>query len=199
MKAFAAATAVSVLLLAGCSATGGAEGAPEGVPSAAAPAAEVEGVLAAHGLAGKSTMEIIDQLDRLGLDARPAGLKASVRPHELLLSSGAREYRLAVPPDRFYLSVAPYADRTHDCFHHSLTTCKGELAAVTVQVRVVDETHDRVLLDEARTTFDNGFVGLWLPRDIEGVLRVSYAGKTGETRFATTADAPTCLTTLQVV
>lgn len=104
-----------------------------------------------------------------------------------------------MPEDRFYLSVAPYIDQTHECFHHSLTTCAGELASTGVHVQVVDETNDRVLLDQDRTTFENGFTGFWLPRDIEGTLRVTYGRRTGEVEFATDQGAATCLTTLRLV
>jgi hypothetical protein len=68
-----------------------------------------------------------------------------------------------------------------------------------VRVQIVDETNDKVLVDETRTTFENGFTGFWLPRNIEGTLRVTYDGKAGETDFATDQNAPTCLTTLQRV
>lgn len=124
---------------------------------------------------------------------------ASVRPGELLVSAGGEEFSLGVPEDRFYLSVAPYVDRTHDCFHHSLTTCTGELASTDVQVQIVDKTNDKVLVDETLTTFQNGFTGFWLPRNIDGTLWVTYDGKTGAIDFATDQDAPTCLTTLQLV
>lgn len=59
-------------------------------------------------------------------------------------------------------------------------------------------TSDEVLVDETRTTFENGFTAFWLPRDIEGTLRVTYDGKTGAIDFATDQDAPTCLTNLQL-
>lgn len=65
-------------------------------------------------------------------------------------------------------------------------------------MQVVDETNDEVLVDETMTTFENGFVGLWLPRDIEGTLRVRFDGRVAETEIATDAEAPTCLTTLQL-
>ena len=54
------------------------------------------------------------------------------------------------------------------------------------------------LADEVRTTFANGFTGFWLPRDIDGTLRVTYGGKSGETAISTAAKAPTCLTTLRL-
>ena len=169
--------------------------------SASVPAsipAESEPLLAEYGLDGMETVEIVDHLDRLGGTERPQDLMASVRPGELILSAGSDEFSLEIPEDRFYLSVAPYVDQTHDCFHHSLTTCTGELGSADVQVQIVDETNDKILVDETRTTFENGFTGFWLPRNIEGTLRVTYDGKTAETEFTTDQDAPTCLTTLQL-
>lgn len=191
-KTFTAAVvtaALTALTLTGCSSE-------TAQPSAAD--AEAQPLLAEYGIDSTDTTAVIDELDRLALDERPSDLMASVRPDELVVTTEQDEVVLDVPDDRFYLSVAPYVDQTHDCFYHSLTTCKGELAAEEVEVQVVDETNDEVLVDETMTTYDNGFVGLWLPRDIEGTLRVSFDGRVGETEIATDAEAPTCLTTLQL-
>lgn len=203
MRRLVIGTALSVLLLAGCSAgDDGTDATASGGPRSAAPSTSTAGpadsLLAAYGLAGKSTVEVIDHLDRLGGAQRPADLTASVRPGELQLARGTQQASLDVPDDRFYLSVAPYARRTHECFFHSLTTCQGELTGAKMQVKIVDETNDKVLVDETRTTFANGFVGFWLPRGIEGTLQVSYDGMTGKTTIATDEDAPTCLTTLRL-
>jgi hypothetical protein len=172
-----------VLLLAGCA-------------SSTAPAAD-EDILTRYGLAGQDVVEIVDHLDRLGGDDRPADLMASVRPGELLLSDDEGELALDLPEDRFYLSVAPYVSDTHECFNHSLTTCTGELAGEPVEVSVVDAS-GQVLVDEQTTTFDNGFLGLWLPRDVAGTLRVTHDGLSAETAISTGEDDPTCLTTLQL-
>lgn len=187
--------------LVGCSAENGS---PEAVPassSASEPASATgaKALLAEHGWDGANTVEIIDRLDRLGGSERPREMIASVRSDELVVSAGDDELSLRIPEDRFYLAVAPYVDRTHDCVHHSLTTCAGELAEAEIQVQVVDETNDDVLVEETRTTFANGFTGFWLPRDIEGTLRVGYRGRSGVAAFTTNEDAPTCLTTLQLV
>lgn len=191
-KTFTAAVvmaALTALTLTGCSSE---------TPQPSATDAEAQPLLAEYGIDSTDTTAVIDELDRLALDERPSDLMASVRPDELVVTTEQDEVVLDVPEDRFYLSVAPYVDQTHDCFYHSLTTCKGELAAEEVEVQVVDETNDEVLVDETMTTYDNGFVGLWLPRDIEGTLRVSFDGRVGETEIATDAEAPTCLTTLQL-
>lgn len=203
-RAAGGATLLLAVTLTGCATQ--TENPPAVTPSSAAsepaPAtvpAEAETLLAEYGLVGMGMVEIIDTLERLGGSERPDQMIASVRPDELVVSAGNDDFSLEIPDDRFYLSVAPYVDQTHDCFHHSLTTCTGELTSTDVQVQIVDETNNRVLVNESRTTFENGFSGFWLPRNIEGTLRVTYDGKTGETDFTTDQEAPTCLTTLQLV
>jgi hypothetical protein len=199
MKRLLVVGVTAVLLAAGCGAGGDdTAGTPAGGTGPAATASgEAEPLLAAYGLAGKDAVQIVDQLDRLALTERPTGLRASVRPDALVLSAGTTEVTLDIPGDRFYLSVAPYVNRTHECFHHSLTTCKGELAGRELAVTIVDR-NGTVLVDGARTTFDNGFVGFWLPRNIDAVLRISYDGRTAEAAISTGPSAPTCLTTLRL-
>ncbi|WP_413453016.1 CueP family metal-binding protein [Georgenia phoenicis] len=182
-----AATAALLLTLSACS-----DPAEE---SAAAP--EPAPLLAEYGLDGMSGREIVDHLDRLGGADRPTELMASVRPDELLVSDGTEELAVALPEDEFYLSVAPYVDASHECYFHSLTTCQGELAEADIEVTFTTADGE-VLLEEATTTFANGFAGFWLPRDVEGVLEVTHDGRTGEVPVATGEEDPTCLTTLQL-
>ena len=113
-----------------------AASAPASVP------ADAESLLRQYGLDGMGTKQVINHLDRLGGEERPADLMASVRPRGLVVSSGKKEITLDIPDDRFYLSVAPYVDQTHECFYHSLTTCKGELVSKDVRLEIVDETND---------------------------------------------------------
>ena len=75
---------------------------------------------------------------------------------------------------------------SHDCFYHSLTTCLGELDNEDIQVTITDEATGEALVDEATTTFDNGF-GFWLPDDA-----------TGLTEFSNTDDGATCVTDLRL-
>jgi hypothetical protein len=195
-------TAVAALLLvAGCSTPDGTAGtsSPDGAPDAPGAttgATDVEALLGKYGLEGGSTEEVVAALDSTHAD-RDQGLAASVTADQVVLADQHRQVALDVPEDRFYLAVAPYETTTHDCFHHSLSGCQGELVDTPVQVTVTDQD-GTVLVDGERTTYANGFVGLWLPADIEGRIEVEANGKTATADIATGADDPTCLTTLRL-
>lgn len=124
---------------------------------------------------------------------------ASVRPNALVLSDKqGGEAQLPMPEGEVYVSVAPYRERTHDCYFHSLTNCLGELRNDDVQVTLT-KADGTVLISESRETFDNGFVGLWVPRGIEGTLTIEQGGRTGTVPVSTLSDDdPTCITTLRL-
>jgi hypothetical protein len=188
--------AAAVLALAGCSAT------PATNSPAAPPAASSaqDPLLAAYDLAGLEGREIVDRLDRTPVEDRQPDLLASVRPGELLLSDSGSDQPTAVdlPEGEFYLSIAPYVEQTHDCFFHSLTTCRGELAGEPVHVSITDRGTGEVLVDETTETFDNGFVGYWLPVGIDATVQVAHDGRVGTQHIATGPEDPTCLTTLRL-
>ncbi len=153
-----------------------------------------------EGIHATTVTELIDKLEATSLKSRPASLIASIRPNELLLSnkSSDTEVKVNMPADQFYLSVAPYRNKTHDCYNHSLTTCTGELANTKFNVRVTDNAGSTVI-DKEVTSGDNGFIGLWLPRGIEGKITVSDGSGSGTVSLNTSgADAPTCLTGLRL-
>ena len=188
------ATTALLLLVAGCSS---ANTVAETDTGASTSTGEDAGVLAGHGLDGKDAVQIIDELDRLPVAQRPSDLMASVQADELVVSADDGEVTLDIPDDRFYVSVAPYATDTHDCYYHSLTTCMGELGGEDVDVTVTDDSGE-VLVDEQMATFDNGFVGMWLPRGTTGTIEMEYDGKSGVVDFGTGKDDPTCVTTLKL-
>ncbi len=187
----AASAAIAATVAAGCSST---------VPDDQAAPSGSDAILAAYDLDGLDTRAVIDRLDEMPVTDRPQTLRASVRPDEVLLTdtaSGA-EATLDIPDDAFYLSIAPYINGTHECFYHSLTTCKGELGGQEVHVTITDKATGEVLVDETGPTFDNGFVGFWLPRDVEATLQVEHEGHSASADIGTGPDDPTCLTTLQL-
>lgn len=154
--------------------------------------------LTSYGLADMDAKEIIEDLDQRSLAERPNDFIASVRTDELLLSDDSSEVTLDLPEHLTYVSIAPYVNQTHDCFYHSLTTCLGELSNEQIQITITDEATGEVLVNEDTTTFDNGFVGFWLPDDAEGIIEVTYRGYAGTTEFATTDDGATCVTDLRL-
>jgi hypothetical protein len=198
------AAAAALLLLAGCSAPDAGPGTTSTASPAAAPAdpgvgtdaAEAEALLGEYGFEGGAVEEVVEALDSTHAD-RDKGLAASVTSDQVVLADEDRQVALDVPQDRFYLAVAPYETTTHDCFHHSLSGCQGELVDTPVHVTVTG-TDGTVLVDEERTTYANGFVGLWLPADIEATIEVRAQGGTATADIATGADDPTCLTTLRL-
>lgn len=187
LTALTALAAVGIAVLAGCAAVP----APQGAPASSA----THDVLADHGLAGLTAVEVIDVLDRVAVSERPTTLIASVRPDALVLEDERGETSLPLPDDLAYVSIAPYVEQTHECHFHSLTTCQGELSREPVRVTITDAS-GAVIVDESTQTFDNGFVGYWLPRDLRGSIEIEHAGMMGVATLSTSADAPTCITTL---
>jgi len=193
-RRLAAVPVAVALLLAGCSSSSTpSSDAETGAPAAA----DASSLLRDFGLDGMDTREVIDHLDRLGGDERPTDLMASIRTDEVVLSDGTRETTLPMPADELYVSMAPYVDQTHDCFFHSLTTCQGELVDADVDILVRDDQGE-VVLEETTTTYANGFVGVWLPRDLTGTVVLTVDGRSVEAPLSTTADSATCLTGLQL-
>lgn len=145
-----------------------------------------------YGLAGLSVEEIVKVLDSSTAD--PSGLQASITGTALVLSDGSKEVSLALPSDKFYLSFAPYVNQTHPCGIHSLSGCQGEL--VNQQVRaVITDSKGNEIVNSDLTTMANGFIGVWLPKNIDATVTVSYNGLTAQAPISTYADSETCLTT----
>ena len=160
-------------------------------------AGDAAALLSAQGLDGKSGREVVEALDQLDAQ-RPLPLAASVRYDEVLFSDGSIEASMPLDGDEFYLSIAPYETTTHECYFHNLGTCRGELAEADVKVTITTDSGE-VLVDEDATTYANGFVGFWIPKDVAGTVVVTKDGKRAESRFSSDAEGPTCLTTLQLL
>lgn len=145
-----------------------------------------------YGLSGLSVEEIVSKLDSSTSD--PSGLRASITGESLVLSDESKEVRLDLPKDAFYLSFAPYVDQTHPCGIHSLSSCQGELVNQQVHA-VIKDSKGNEIVNSDLTTMENGFIGVWLPSNIEATVTVSYNGLVAQAPIATFADSETCLTT----
>ena len=158
---------------------------------------EDDALLREHGLEGAGTQEVVERLDSTHED-RDSGLMGSVGYDEVVLTDGDAETTLPMPEDEFYLAVAPWTTTTHECFQHSLSGCQGELVGADLDVRITDDS-GAVLVDEAVTTYENGFAGFWLPKDIAGTIEISSDAGSATSEFTTAEGSPTCLTTMRLV
>ncbi len=197
-----AAAAAAMMVLSACTAPAQTDTAQSDAAVVGTDAGQAvdDAMLADHGLSGLDARGIIDYLDALPTANRPDDLMVSIRPNELVISDAAqREVTLPMPDDQFYVSIAPYENRTHDCYFHSLTTCAGEIENADMHMLVTHAGTGEVLVDETRPTFDNGFVGVWLPRDIDVTVTIEYDGLSATTDLSTSNDDDaTCVTTMKL-
>lgn len=162
-------------------------------------AGPVDQVLESLNLDATNPEAIIDTLDAMPVAERPNDLIASVLPTSLQLQPGSPdEVSIPLSGENFYLSIAPFLTETHPCTFHSLTTCLGELQNTPVELTVTDAASGEVVLSKHTSTADNGFVGVWLPRDGEFSVRIDSAQGSAEQIVGTGDEDPTCLTTLQL-
>ena len=155
-------------------------------------------VLAPYSLEDRNVDDVVDALDQMPVNERPEDLIASVRINQLELSTNEGNAAMDMPEDKTYVSFAPYVDSTHPCTFHSLTTCQGEMRNAPIHIKITESGSNRVLVDDRVKTFDNGFYGVWLPRDLEGKIEVTHEGKTGSADFSTKANGATCVTDLKL-
>ena len=54
------------------------------------------------------------------------------------------------------------------------------------------------MISENMDTLSNGFIDLWLPRDVEGTLTITQGDLTVSKLISTASGEPTCETTMQL-
>ncbi|HEY9594570.1 MAG TPA: CueP family metal-binding protein [Spirochaetia bacterium] len=101
---------------------------------------------------------------------------------------------IAMPEDRMEVSIAPYIMKTHPCSAHYPTSCRGELSDTPIHLVAVT-ADGKTLLDEKTTTLPNGFVDLWLPRDLKIDVTIKARGLKVTERIGTFDSDVTCVTT----
>ncbi|MGA8046407.1 MAG: CueP family metal-binding protein [Dermatophilaceae bacterium] len=190
-----ATAAIGLLVLTGCSSAQDESPSAAATTPAATAAATDTSFLDEFGLDGSDPRAIVTELDQTN-DDRDSGVMGSVRYDSVVFVTDEGEKAVPIE-DEFYLAVAPYVDQTHDCYYHNLATCQGELVGEDLEVTITTDDGE-VLVDETATTYDNGFVGFWLPRDITGTIEIAHDGKSVTAPIATGPEDPTCVTTLQL-
>lgn len=124
---------------------------------------------------------------------------ASITSDELIVTdANQEETTYELPEEEFFVSIAPFVQETHECAIHSLTGCQGELVEKEFDVYIEDE-EGNVVVDETVTSFENGFLDFWLPRDKTYQVKIEYDGKIAESEISTFEGDNTCITTMQLV
>jgi Periplasmic copper-binding protein CueP len=105
--------------------------------------------------------------------------------------------RIPLPKDKMLVAVAPYINQTHTWSIHFMSSCQGELAEKTFEVKAVDQ-HGKVLVDGTISTLRNGFFELWLPRERRIELSIRGMNRTAKGFIGTFDGSNTCITTIQL-
>lgn len=153
--------------------------------------AAATGQLSSSGEDVKSVMEAFSSKKRT---AKSVSAKSS---ELLVVENDGTQRTYPMPKNEFYLSIAPYVGQTHTCYNHNLATCKGELADKSFHVKISDSS-GKVIIDKDVTTFQNGFLDLWVPRDEKLKVKVDYEGKSSEEQITTYENDRTCITTMRL-
>ncbi|WP_010094077.1 CueP family metal-binding protein [Ornithinibacillus scapharcae] len=126
-------------------------------------------------------------------------VSASITSHELIVTNSNNEKKTyELPEDEFFVSIAPFIETTHPCEIHSLTSCQGELVEEDFEV-YIEDTDGNIILDETVTSFENGFIDLWLPREKNLQISIKHKGKTATSEISTFEGDNTCITTMQLL
>ncbi len=133
-----------------------------------------------------------------GWGLQRAKVQSFVTPEAVNFSfDGEKTVKIALPKDRMVIAIAPYLTYTHPCKTHYMSSCRGELTQTPV--RVVAKTQDgKVIYQGINNTLENGFLELWLPRNLSLQVTLETQGRSATGPIATFNNSDTCVTTFQL-
>jgi hypothetical protein len=108
-----------------------------------------------------------------------------------------RKASVTLPKDQMVVAIAPYINRTHPCKTHFMSSCQGEMIKQAVKVNVQSANGKTVFVGTVNT-LENGFLELWLPRELNLVIHLEALGKKVSGQISTFASSDTCVTTLRL-
>jgi hypothetical protein len=123
---------------------------------------------------------------------------ASVNANQLIVEKDNETMAYDLPEEEFFLSIAPFQNATHPCTYHSLTGCQSELTDTTFDV-YIEDADGNIIVNKEMTSFNNGFIDIWLPRNEKFYVTISYQDKEAKAELSTFDDDPTCITTMQLL
>ncbi|MFJ4045135.1 CueP family metal-binding protein [Microbacterium sp. NPDC089987] len=140
---------------------------------------------------------VIDRLDRAPISERDDAVSASIRTDRVVLGEDGDQIEMAMPDGLTYISFAPYRSQTHDCTFHAPSSCVGELRNTELHLTITDLATGETYADEQTRTFDNGFIGVWLPRGITADVVIVIGDSEARSVISTVNEKdPTCITTM---
>ena len=111
--------------------------------------------------------------------------------------SSGQQLKVALPRDRMVVAIAPYVNQTHPCKTHYMSSCQGELRETAV--KVLAKTPDgKTLYQGTVRTMKNGFLELWLPRNLTLQVSLEAGGGSASGLITTYNSSDTCITTFQL-
>jgi hypothetical protein len=78
-----------------------------------------------------------------------------------------------------------------------MTSCQGEMALKSFEVKGIDQNGE-IVIDQTVSTLRNGFMELWLPRERLISLSIKHMNLSAKGLVATFGDSPTCVTTFHL-
>ena len=146
-----------------------------------------------YGITAKRAMGIANTWGAAG-----ASVKSFVTPDAVQFGfQDGKTVSVALPKDQMVVAVAPYLRFTHPCKTHYMSSCRAELTNTPIKVLAVT-SNGRTVFAGTVTSLPNGFIELWLPRDLEINLTVEALGKKASGPISTFRTSDTCITTFQL-
>ncbi|WP_208764170.1 CueP family metal-binding protein [Shewanella aestuarii] len=133
------------------------------------------------------------------------GIVVRVHPDKVTATfANGKQADVAIPEDKFLLSIAPWITYTHPCGNHVPTGCTGELIGEEMHMSAVDVETGEELMNQMVTLQHDGFIDFWVPRNRKLEFTFHHGDKNGVWREAkevltTNLNSRTCITTMQLV
>jgi hypothetical protein len=122
---------------------------------------------------------------------------ASANDQVLTIMDGDETKTYDMPENEFYVSIAPYYEVTHECYIHSVNGCTGELKSETFEIEIID-SKGFVFYKGEVSSYDNGFIDLWLERNKEYTITIHHNGSSTSALVTTFEGDDTCITTMKL-
>lgn len=125
-------------------------------------------------------------------------IKSHITPTEVIVEfPDGKIVKKTLADSLMYIAVAPYVNTTHECSNHYPSSCSAELTEKLFKISAKDD-NGTTYYDGDITTLKNGFFELWLPRNKNIKLLISYNNLIGLETIPTKSDSRTCITTIKL-